>query len=391
MAKTKKTKTVKTRKTVSNNLSKKLFLLILSCFFISGLTGLIYEILWTRMIVKIIGGAPFAVSIVLTVFMGGLGLGSYLAGRSIDRIKDPLQLIRLYGLLELGIGAYGLIIPVLLIFFSPIYAFIYNHLFHYFLSYNLLTFAGCIILLIIPVTFMGATLPILSRFFITTISRVGTHVGRLYGLNTIGAAAGALLCGFWLIYQFGVWGTLVFAIILNVIIGVVCIAVSRRLKNRGKISESVSEVDTGSGEMDAPESMTSDESERKRFYALVIFCVSGFCAMAYEVIWAKLLGLIVGPTTYSFTIVLVTFITGLALGSIFFGRLGDRVKNVFMLLLFTQVAAALFALIFSQLMGNSQIFFAKLIYQFKDNFVLLSLVKASALFIFMFFPTFCLG
>ena len=70
------------------------------------------------------------------------------------------------------------------------------------------------------------------------------------------------------------------------------------------------------------------------FYALVIFSVSGFCAMAYEVIWAKLLGLIVGPTTYSFTIVLVTFITGLALGSMFFGRMGDRVKNVFMLHIF---------------------------------------------------------
>ena len=297
MAKTKKAKTVGSKNTASENLSKKLFLLILSCFFISGLTGLIYQILWTRMIVKIIGGAPFAVSIVLTVFMGGLGLGSYLAGRSIDRIKDPLKLIRLYGLLELGIGAYGLIIPILLIFFRPIYAFVYNHLFHYFLSYNLLTFVGCIILLIIPVTFMGATLPILSRFFITSISRVGTHVGRFYGLNTIGAAAGALLCGFWLIYWLGVWGTLIFAIVLNVLIGVVCIVVSRRLKGKDKAPEEVTGVVAQSREKEVQDSMASDESQQKRFYALVIFGVSGFCAMDYEVSWAKLLGLIVGPTT----------------------------------------------------------------------------------------------
>jgi spermidine synthase len=167
-----------------------LFALILGCFFVSGFTGLVYEILWTRMIHKIIGSSPFAVSIVLTVFMGGLGLGSYLAGRVIDRVKEPLRLVRIYGLLELGIGAYGLLLPLLLAVFKPVYAALYNGLFQHFFLYNLLTFAGCVLLLIVPVTCMGATLPILSRFFVTSLSAVGTRVGRLYGLNTIGAAAG---------------------------------------------------------------------------------------------------------------------------------------------------------------------------------------------------------
>ena len=81
------------------------------------------------MIVKIIGSAPFAVTIVLTVFMGGLGLGSYLASRTIDQIKDPLKLVRLYGILELVIGAYGIVLPLLLILFRPLYAVIYNKLF----------------------------------------------------------------------------------------------------------------------------------------------------------------------------------------------------------------------------------------------------------------------
>ena len=93
-----------------------IFVLVLACFFISGLTGLTYEILWTRMIVEIIGSAPFAISIVLTVFMGGLGLGSYLAGRSIDRVRNPLRLVGLYGILELIIGAYGILLPLLLVF-----------------------------------------------------------------------------------------------------------------------------------------------------------------------------------------------------------------------------------------------------------------------------------
>ena len=90
--------------------TNKIALLILMCFFLSGLTGLVYEILWTRLIIKIIGGAPFAVSIVLTVFMGGLGLGAYLASRIIDRITEQMKLVRIYGVL-VSIGLYILDYP----------------------------------------------------------------------------------------------------------------------------------------------------------------------------------------------------------------------------------------------------------------------------------------
>jgi len=113
--------------------------------------------------------------------------------------------------------------------------------------------------------------------------------------------------------------------------------------------------------------------------------------MSYEVIWTKLLGLIVGPTMYSFTIVLVTFILGLALGSMIFGWLGDKTGKPVWLLILTQIAAALFVLGISQLIGNSQLFFAKLIYQFQDNFAFLSISKAAILFCFMILPTVCLG
>ena len=93
--------------------------------------------------------------------------------------------------------------------------------------------------------------------------------------------------------------------------------------------------------------------------------------MGYEVLWTKLLGLIIGPTTYSFTLVLVTFIIGLAVGAMLFGRIADRSRNPVMLLLYTQVAAALAALIISHLVGNSQIFFSKLIYIIFNCFVII--------------------
>lgn len=366
--------------------ASKIHVFILGCFFLSGLTGLVYEILWTRLIVIIIGSAPFAVSIVLTVFMGGLGLGSYIAGKNIDRIKNPRHLIQLYGILEIVIGAYGLLLPGLLIVFKPLYAILYNQLFGYFLIYNLITFLGCSILLILPVICMGATLPILSRYYITRISHVGSHLGKLYGLNTIGAALGSLLCGFWIINALGVHGSMIFAVIINVCIGVACLFVSKSVKPATVELESI--------DVKNPQPMNVTASENAvvlRRGALVIAAVSGFCAMSYEVIWIKLLGLIIGPTTYSFTIVLTAFIMGLALGSIFFGWLGDKTKKTITLLLYTQITAALFALGVSHILGNSQIFFAKLILNFKDDFVLLALLKSILLFMFMFFPTFFLG
>ena len=378
-------------KKVSHRSTRNIEILVLICFFLSGLTGLIYEILWTRMIVKIIGSAPFAVSIILTIFMGGLGLGSYLASRTIDHVKGPIRLVRIYGILELAIGAYGLAIPVLLTAFKPLFVVLYNQFFSNFMLYNLLTFVGCSILFCFPVICMGATLPILCRFYVTKLSHLGTHAGRLYGLNTIGAALGALLCGFWLINFLGVGGSLIVVVLVNGIIGLSCLLIRPKAVTR--------KVETNQAASDSQKSLQTVRAERTTLPehqwavngALVIFAVSGFCAMAYEVIWTKLLGLIIGPTTYSFTIVLVTFILGLALGSMIFGWLADKSGKTIWLLIFTQIAAAFLVLGTSQLLGNSQLFFAKVIFNFKDQFILLSVFKAVILFIFMILPTLCLG
>jgi spermidine synthase len=398
-----RTRNIEPKKTRTTAPPTALFAFILGCFLVSGLTGLTYEILWTRLIVEIIGSSPFAVSIVLTVFMAGLGVGAYAAGRIIDRVKEPRRLVRIYGILELSVGAYGLLLPVLLEFFKPVSAVVYNRLFDHTLAYHLITFVGCGLVLIIPVTCMGATLPILSRFFVTSLSRVSTHVGRLYGLNTIGAALGSVLSGFWLINLLGVQGTLLVAVLSNALIGAACILAGARMQ-RGAASpegagapagwSAATEAEAATGTPARPRSVPdalAGGGDRLRTYALVIFAVSGFCAMAYEVIWIRLLALIVGPTTYSLTIVLVTFITGLALGAMFFGWAGDRTKHTMTLLLATQIVAALSALWFSQVIGNSQFFFAKLISRFKDNFAHLYLVKAGVLFAVMFLPTFCSG
>ncbi|PIR12692.1 hypothetical protein COV49_04580 [Candidatus Falkowbacteria bacterium CG11_big_fil_rev_8_21_14_0_20_39_10] len=382
----------KVRTLIQRDLGIGIVALVLTCFFLSGLTGLIYEILWMRMIIKVVGTAPFAVSIVLTVFMGGLGLGSFLAGRMIDQVQTSQRLLRIYALLELAIGACGILLPSLIRAVEPIHSLLYNHLFHHFLLFNFLTLIGCILLFFVPAMCMGATLPVLCRFYIFKLGHLGTRAGRLYALNTIGAAGGSILCGFWLLNAWGVTGTLIFAVLLNGLIGLACLLASYynptglfKMATGEPILNDTTQVST------LPDPAQTSPLPPEAVGALIIFTVSGFCAMAYEVIWTRLLGLIIGPTTYSFTIVLATFIVGLALGSLIFGRLADRIKNPLWLLVLIQLGAGFAVLGASQIMGNSQFFFAKLIYIFKNQFVELSLVKAGVLFGLMLGPTLCLG
>jgi len=367
---------------------------ILTCFFLSGLAGLIYEVLWVRMIDKVIGSAPFAVAAVLAVFMGGLSLGSYLAGRRIDRIPEKKDLLSLYGKLEVAIGIYGLLLPIFMVMVKPAYSFAYNHLFQSFWIYTLFTFFGCTLLLILPAALMGATLPILCRFYVAHLDHLGARTGRLYGINTIGAAVGACLAGFFLIQHYGVWGSIFFAAGINFLVGISCIFVGRRGVASGSPTTLSLDSNTFQKHRNIQESLNSTVSGsegRVIKWSLWIFAVSGFCAMAYEVIWIRLLGLIIGPTTYSFTLVIATFIVGLALGSLFFGWLGDRVRGVFPLLVLTQIGAALLALLISQFLGNSQFFFAKLIYTFQDRFGEMILVQSIILFLVMLTPTLLLG
>ena len=363
---------------------------ILGCFFLSGVAGLTYEVLWVRMIDKVVGSAPFAVATVLSIFMGGLALGSYLAGKYIDQLSKS-RLLFLYGAVEVGIGLYALLIPFLTTWAKPVYALAYNYLFQNFWLYQIFAFLGCAVILIIPTILMGVTLPVLCRFYVTHLDHLGSRTGRLYGINTVGAAAGAMFCGFFLINKIGIWGTLFVAAAINVVVGVFCILLSRvpRLHiSQRSPSRSQDIAPQKQPLTESPAHVTRDPAV---VWALVIFAVSGFSAMAYEVIWTRLLGLVIGPTTYSFTLVIASFIIGLAVGSLYFGLLGDRVKGVFSLLVGTQLCAACLALLVSQFFGNSQFFFAKLIYTFQDHFNEMIWLQFIIIFLVMLGPTVLLG
>lgn len=369
-----------------------IFWLVPGCFFLSGAAGLIYEVLWVRMIDKVIGSAPFAVATVLSVIMGGLALGSWAVGRYINQLSSKRALLALYGKLEIAIGIYALFLPFLIKTATPFYTAAYNFLFEYFWFYQFFAFLGASVLLIVPATLMGGTMPVLCQFYISRIDHLGTRTGQLYGLNTIGAAFGAMLCGFVLISSLGVQKTLYVAAGLNFFVGFLCIMVSRQKERYFSSTSDVSLPIKKAERLKKPaNSQNTTISESILTWSLWLFAVSGFCAMAYQVFWTRLITLLIGPTTYSFTLVVSTFIIGLSTGSIVFGRLGDKIKGGFLLLVLTQIAASGSALLVSHFLGNSQFLFSKLIYTFQDKFGTMILVQSLVLFAILIGPTFFLG
>ena len=165
--------------------------LVLAVFFASGLAGLVYQIVWSRMLTLVIGVSIYAITAVICSFMAGLAIGSYVIGRYGDRWRHPL---RVYGVIEAVIGAYALATPWLFEAIQPVYV----AGFRAFDGTALNTFRVVLsmLVLLVPTSLMGGTLPLLSRVLAGDERFAVRSVGRLYAVNTFGATAGCLLAGF---------------------------------------------------------------------------------------------------------------------------------------------------------------------------------------------------
>ncbi|MCH7760736.1 spermidine synthase, partial [candidate division TA06 bacterium] len=167
-------------------------------FFLSGFTWLVYEMTWMKWLGLTFGNTPYAVSLILAGFMMGLALGSLLLGRWIDTISDKRNSLRIFGLLQIGIGLSALLFPFLLKRVDLLYLFLI-HIFNLGPQASLplfftqgLRFLLSFLLLLLPTMLMGGTFPVLCRVLVSRIGRMGLGVGLLYGLNTVGAVMGAL-------------------------------------------------------------------------------------------------------------------------------------------------------------------------------------------------------
>ena len=184
----------------------------------SGATGLVYEVVWTRLLTLIMGNTHYSIATVLTAFMGGLAPGSFVGGKIIDRDFNPLAA---YAILEAGIGIYCLLIPLFIELAFPLFQWIYLNLGDSYTQTSLVRFLVCGVLLIIPATFMGATLPVLSKLVTRDENFIGKDVGRLYSINTFGAVVGALASAFVFMRFLGVQATISVAAAANICIALI--------------------------------------------------------------------------------------------------------------------------------------------------------------------------
>ncbi|HKB68510.1 MAG TPA: fused MFS/spermidine synthase [Pyrinomonadaceae bacterium] len=295
--------------------SPNTFKLVAACFFLSGATGLIYEVLWARMLGLVFGATTLAVSTVLAAFMGGLAIGSGSAGRRGATVKRP---IRAYGLIEIGIALYALAVPFLFTFVDNLYAIIWQQFHPGFFAFSLWRFLLSCLMLLVPTALMGATLPLLSAALLRSSGSRSTSITRLYTRNLAGAICGGVVAGFLLLPSFGVRATIYIAAFINILIGIASIVADRRMETQLSLEQDAPQTTAEDLQLDETSSAAAGDA---RFWMACAF-ISGFVTISTQVAWTRLLTMIVGSSTYAFSIVVALFLMGLSAGSFVIARGG---------------------------------------------------------------------
>ncbi len=283
---------------------------LLVFFFLSGISALIYQIAWVRQASLTFGVSIYAYSAVLTAFMMGLALGSYVMGRWVDTRGD---LLRKYALVEVGIALLATFSLFFLSSLNGLYAAV-NHAFHPPLGWLTLLRLVLSILVLTPTTFLiGATVPLMSRIYATRVGRVGSDVGRLYLVNTAGGALGCLLAGIFLIRLLGLRETIFLAATLNLLVAAGAFLLARF--STGQARQPAPVASNEHVPLDRDQHPPPALSRGTLQYIAVGYAFSGFAALGYEVAWARILYIHTLHAVYSFSLMLAIFLTGLALGS----------------------------------------------------------------------------
>lgn len=308
----------------SDRASRATILIVCACFFATGAAGLVYEVVWNRVLALHMGNTSYALATLLAVFMGGLALGAWLGGRFAPRGRHGLLA---YALLEVNTGIYCALLPRLIQVADPLFATIYRNHYSTLVAFNLLQFAAAAALLVLPTVMMGATLPILVGALVTRFAVLGRMVGFLYAVNAGGAFAGAILTGLVWLPRLGSSATYRIAIAINLIVGVAVVLLWWLSRRHGPEPEPRGDAVPGPGVATvAPKHVapSSDALVFNRGVLLSGFLLCGFAAMVLQVAWTRTVTMAIGSTTYAFALIAGTFILGLSLGSWLLGWIGDR-------------------------------------------------------------------
>jgi len=296
-------------------------------FLASGAAALVYQVAWQRILALHTGVGVYSIALIVASFMAGLGLGSHLGGAASARLS-PRRALAAFGAVEIAVGVIGAVSV-------PLYHGLLGRagaLYAHPVPAALLQFAA----LLPPTTLMGLSLPFLARAAVEDAARAGRTLGVLYGVNMLGAAAGAWLAPWVLVRQAGLTGAVLAAAAANALAGGVALAAAARGR-------------AGSGERaEAPlESVSVARAEaagaRPFRLWLALYALSGFCALALEVLWFRVLDVATRATAFTFGTLLSLYLLGTAAGCLVAAAFADRLRRPLQFFLACQCAIAAWA------------------------------------------------
>ena len=320
--------------------------LLVTVFILSGAAGLIYESIWSRYLGLFVGHSADAQVIVLVIYLGGMSLGAAVAAGRSERIREPLVG---YAAVEVAVGLIGLFFHQI---FRGVSGLAYSTIFPALAGGPALQVVKWLLagLLILPQSILlGATFPLMSAGLLRLVSRDGrTDSGRvlsvLYFANSIGAAAGVLIAGFYLIALVGLPGTLVTAAIINLVVG---FAVYGAVRLTAEATGDGSPAKGAAATLSPVSSPPLPVHAELPFLWRVLLIVSAGTALSsfiYEIGWVRMLSLVLGSATHSFELMLSAFILGLALGAFWVRTRADRFRDSIRALGVTQWAMGALAI-----------------------------------------------
>lgn len=299
----------------------------LGLFFVSGFAALLYQVIWQRLLVFFSGADVHSATIVVAAFMAGLGCGSFAGGHVADRVNRVTSLA-LFAVAELSVAAFG--------FFSTtfFYDILYQRLGH--LDFGTIpTALSLFAAMLWPTFFMGASLPLLARGLTNDIERAASTIGLLYALNTAGAAVGAFGATWVLLPQLGLEGSVRTAAALNLACAMVAAPLAWAARGR---------IDGPSANTGAAPPHTLARADSTGFARwTVLFAVSGFVGLSLEIVWFRLLGVMLKSTSFTFGTLLAIYLAGLAAGSVAGSALAGRTRQPARWFLLLQAGAGAYA------------------------------------------------
>ena len=295
-------------------------------FFVSGFAGLVYQVVWQRLLIIFSGSDLHSATIIVAAFMTGLGCGSLAGGRLADRLSRTAS-VAAFGLAELAVGVFG-----------ATSAFLYYDILYRKLGAAALSTTGTAAIvfasLLWPTFFMGMSLPLLARALTRTVAGAGTIIGSLYGWNTLGAAMGALATTWWLVPHGGLDGSLHASAWLNFAAAAGSVPLALAVRRAGGGNEAADAA--------APAASLPVAAPRLARW-MALYAASGFVALSLEIVWFRVVGVLLKSTTFAFGTMIAIYLAGLGLGSAAGARLVRRSRNAGREFLALQAASGLSA------------------------------------------------